>query len=403
MPSPGGSRHGGRIVHVPMALSVQSSTLMTVVERVSEAWSALGGTSAAILSDNRSLMLPGGIDVTYVDYTRDCPREFFTRRELAVDVARGALGGLRPHYGHAYDAAVEAVLAEAADVVLLYEGHYASATLPQWRTVRATKELCLYVHNPLSRTYGRRELGRLLDGADRVIFCADHLRADAEHRLGRAEPRFEVVPNGVEPRFFASAPRERPDVFTVVLVGRIAPHKGMHLGLEAVAAMASKVAGPVRVEVVGSSSYGGGEPSDYESSLRASAAAMVAPVEFRGWLEPDELARSLADASVVCLPSLGAEGMPLVALEALASGTPVVCSDSPGLLEAVGDVGLVSPRGDVGGMADNLARLALDSDEWTARSAAGVERAAGFTWAEVAAKIGGLAWEHPRRASRGLG
>lgn len=141
------------LIHVPMALSTQGSTLLTVAQSIIDASAALGIESKAVLSDNRGVSLKS-TELLYVDYTRTCPREWFSRSELAIDVAAGFAGLRRPYFGHAYDPAVEAVQSAGGDVVLLYEGHYASATLEAWSNVRKDSTVVLYCHNPLSRSYG---------------------------------------------------------------------------------------------------------------------------------------------------------------------------------------------------------------------------------------------------------
>ena len=70
----------------------------------------------------------------------------------------------------------------------------------------------------------------------------------------------------------------------------------------------------------------------------------------------DEVARYAAVADVFALPSL-LEALPTVAVEALASGTPVVSADHPGgveLHEMFGDDVLVVPKGQVTELADAL-------------------------------------------------
>ncbi|WP_162138935.1 glycosyltransferase family 4 protein [Gryllotalpicola ginsengisoli] len=389
-PQPSPARMLPVVAHVPMALSVRSSTLMTVADEVSGAYGRAGGRSLAVLSHNRDVGLANA-DNVYVDYTRDCPRQWFTKRELAADVAAGALGLLRPHYGHAYDVAVEALTDAAPGAVLLYEGHYASASLPRWAPVRRRgAELILYVHNPLSRSYGRRELGRLLAGADRVVFCADHLRRDVVRRLGHDDPRLEVVWNGVDEAFIAGRLREQPDPFVILFVGKLTPEKGAHLVLDAALQLPASVRKRAVVRFVGSSGYGGGPPSRCELELRARAADAGVRVEFAGWVAHDELPAEYARAGALCLPSQWNEGLPLVALEGMASGTPVVCSDAPGLVEAVGEVGLVAPGGDPATMGRLIAELAEDAERWRELSAASVHRARGYTWERTARALAGL-------------
>lgn len=373
-----------------MALSVQGSTLMTVAARVIEAYARRGGRSCAVLSDNRDVSLPA-TRVAYVDYTRRCRREFFTRRELAIDIAGGRLTGRRPYYGRLYEPAIDAIGQLRPDIALLYEGHYASASLPQWRRVRRHTQVCLYVHNPLSRTYGRTELARLLRGADRVVFCADHLRADVVRRLGgRADSRFEVVHNGVNPVFFVDRP-EPTDRFVVVFAGRLARHKGVHVMLDAVRLAAQRIGRPVDVRIAGSAGYGAdGSMDEYERQLRTQAERLGLSVEFLGWTGPQQLADEFSRASAVCLPSLWDEGFPLVALEAMAAGAPVLCSESAGLREAAAGVGLFSAFGGTQAMADQLVALADDPREWQRRSSAGVARAHRYTWSDTASALAGI-------------
>jgi len=346
--------------------------------------------SSVVLSDNRDARIPE-LSQIFVDYTQNCPREWFTKSELGVDLAAGRLGLLRPHYGRVYDPAIAVLEAEPADVVLLYEGHYASATLPRWRRVRESSQVCLYVHNPLSRTYGRRELRRLIDSADRVAFCAEHLMRDTERRLGRSDPRLEVVHNGVEHSFFAKVARRPTEEFVVVFAGNFSEQKGIHVLLEAVALLEGHGGIPrMRVRIVGGSRYGDGAPNEYEYKLRSQASSLATPVEFTGWTPHDELPAIFSNASAVCLPSLWSEGFPLVALEAMASGTPVACSDSPGMMEAVGDVGFVHHMGNAEALAEHLSALATDAETWRQRSGAGIARASRFTWEAAAMRLAGV-------------
>jgi alpha-1,3-rhamnosyl/mannosyltransferase len=78
------------------------------------------------------------------------------------------------------------------------------------------------------------------------------------------------------------------------------------------------------------------------------------------------------------------EGFGLPALEAMASGIPVITSNRSSLPEVVGDVGITVEPGDEQGFAEALRTLAEDPAAAAARGAAGVERARHFTWARCA-------------------
>lgn len=372
------------LVHVPIPLGRQGSTLMAVAQSISDISEATGHHTGAVLSDNRALSL--NVSRTYfVDYTANCPLEWFTRAELARDFAAGALGALRPSYGRLMDPAINALAADPPKVVLLYEGHYAAASLPRWERLRSDSRIVLYVHNPVSRSYGRRELDRLLGHADRIVFCADHLRRNVEDRLGRKDSRLITLPNGVNPKFFAverSAPPD--DDFTIAFIGRIVDNKGVHLVLEAAELARFYTGRSLRVIVVGSANYDSADAlTPYELKLRAQAAAMSVPVEFLPFADQSEVLQQLQRSAVACLPSLWSEGLPLSALEAMATGLPVITSDSAGMVEACGDAAAIVPSGDPAGMAREIARLANDAAEWSAASAASRRRATRFSWHTV--------------------
>ncbi len=91
----------------------------------------------------------------------------------------------------------------------------------------------------------------------------------------------------------------------------------------------------------------------------------------------------LRHASVLLFPSLD-EGFGLPALEAMAMGTPVICSNRGGLPEVVGDVGFLCSPDDVETMALLLAQVLLMPDALNALREEGWRRASTFTWEKTA-------------------
>jgi glycosyltransferase involved in cell wall biosynthesis len=83
-------------------------------------------------------------------------------------------------------------------------------------------------------------------------------------------------------------------------------------------------------------------------------------VNFLGWLEPIEIERELSVAWALAAPSLWAEPLGLVALEAIVRRVPVVASAVGGFAEIVeeGVDGMLVPRGDVDALADRLLSIA---------------------------------------------
>jgi glycosyltransferase involved in cell wall biosynthesis len=101
-------------------------------------------------------------------------------------------------------------------------------------------------------------------------------------------------------------------------------------------------------------------------------------VRFDGWVDPQTLARELAEASIVVLPSVWPEPFGLVGIEALASGRPVVASMTGGICDWLenGVSGLGVQPGDPRALAGALNELLADPDRQSAMGAAGREMVA---------------------------
>lgn len=96
-------------------------------------------------------------------------------------------------------------------------------------------------------------------------------------------------------------------------------------------------------------------------------AAGLADVEFTGWLAPAELGARIAAAYAVVVPSIAggdgdAEGLPSVAMEALAASVPVIASDQTGLdrILAESGAGLPTRSGDAAALAEAILHMAAD-------------------------------------------
>ena len=202
----------------------------------------------------------------------------------------------------------------------------------------------------------RGGLGRRL--YDRILavsrYSAGQLRSPPE--------RTRIVYGGADPLRHRPHPGEHRA--GVLFVGRLTPHKGIDVLIRALPP-------DVRLTIVGSEGHDPRPPErDYPSLLRSLAAGRW--VRFLGAVDDEELARLYRTAAVLVIPSVErtcygrriavSELLGLVALEAMASGTPVIASRLGGLPEIVEDgvTGYLVPPGDVVALRERLSQVLAD-------------------------------------------
>jgi phosphatidylinositol alpha-mannosyltransferase len=167
----------------------------------------------------------------------------------------------------------------------------------------------------------------------------------------------------------------------VLFVGRHEPRKGLLELLKAYRIL-RKTGCDCRLLVVGSG------PQEREAR-RYVLTRRLGGVEFLGRVSDREKAQLFRTADVYVSPATGRESFGIVLLEAMAAGTPVVCSDIHGYKGVVrrGREGLLVPPREPKPLAGAIARLLAD-DELRARMAlSGQERAEEFSWSRVTAKV----------------
>lgn len=165
-----------------------------------------------------------------------------------------------------------------------------------------------------------------------------------------------TIPNGVDIDFWSGGSDLRKrrgmhtDDFVVLYVGRLSEEKGLFTLLEAVQILG------VKLVIVG--------PGYLEGELKSKVSewGMQENVEFRGYLGEDAIRNWMATADCLVLPSR-TESMPLVILEAMAAGCPVVATKVgavPSMLRD-GNAGFLFDAGDVEGLIKCLNTIREDS------------------------------------------
>lgn len=254
---------------------------------------------------------------------------------------------------------------------------------------------------PRNRIYLRVMIPRFLRRADRVIAVSEYTRDDALRLYGLDPDKVEVIPEGVDGRFSPEVSPERvasvreryglPDRF-ILYLGTIQPRKNLTTLLEAFASIRTQRP-QVGLVIAGERGW---LYQPFYSRLRELGLDQV--VTLAGKVADDDLPAMFNAAEVFAYPSVF-EGFGLPPLEAMACGTPVVCSNASSLPEVVGDAGLlVAPR-DVRAWVTALAHV-LDDDRTRADlRGRGRKRALRFTWDAAAAKTARV-YRSLARASR---
>jgi glycosyltransferase involved in cell wall biosynthesis len=157
----------------------------------------------------------------------------------------------------------------------------------------------------------------------------------------------------------------------VGLVGRITRQKGHHVLLRAAAELA-RFGKRLQIVFVGAPCENSPEDFAYAEELCAltESLGLRGSVHWAGWVDDPNPLYALMD--VLVIPSVVSEGLPLVALEALQWGVPVIGSRVGGIPEVVNEEvnGFLIPPGDFRALAQRLGRL-LDSSELRAELQAG--------------------------------
>jgi colanic acid/amylovoran biosynthesis glycosyltransferase len=170
-------------------------------------------------------------------------------------------------------------------------------------------------------------------------------------------PRLHVVRMSVDLERYQPRAREHHDgPLRVLFVGRLVAEKGPDLLVDAVGALDP---GAVSVRIVGA--------GPLREHLEAKVAELGRDVTLVGPLGQDELPDEYAAADVLVLPS-AAEGLPVVLMEAMACGVPVVTTRITGIPELVEDgvSGILVTPGRADLVADALVRVRKDPD-WAER------------------------------------
>lgn len=246
----------------------------------------------------------------------------------------------------------------------------------------------------------------ILETAERIVATSPQ---EAEHMRQYVSKKgsIDIVPCGVDIEQFSRVDRQvararfgfREDEKVVFYVGRFDRRKGIETLVRAVAELDQ----PVRLVIGGGWTEERGDGKEYHRILDiVESLGIEARTVFTGRIDQADLPDHYSAADVCVVPS-HYEPFGLVAVEAMACGTPVIASAVGGLCYSVvdGETGLLVPPRDVHAFAGALDRVLTSESLRTRMGESAVRRIhEHFTWTGVSRQLGRLYQQLAARKSR---
>jgi D-inositol-3-phosphate glycosyltransferase len=243
---------------------------------------------------------------------------------------------------------------------------------------------------------------RVLQAADQVIAATLAEQSQLEFLYKANSRKLTVIPPGVDTARFYPIPQDEARAVIdvpankrmLLYVGRIEPLKGVDTLLRAISSMQNEwesACAPFSLVIIG------GDPDASQQDMTSEMTRLQIMVHdlnikdvvlFLGKRSQESLPYYYSAADVVVVPS-HYESFGMVALEAMACGTPVVASQVGGLAFLVQDgvTGFVVPDGEPDLLGQRLARLICDADLREKLGCQGAVVAQSYSWEKITAKI----------------
>ncbi len=260
--------------------------------------------------------------------------------------------------------------------------------------------------NRIARTEAEREGEYRIDGERQVLRRADRVVVATLAELTQLRFLYKanarklvVIPPGVDVSHFYPIPSDeaklyvglKPEDRMVLFVGRIEPLKGVDTLIQAMSSLQLKDDQRVHLAIIG------GDPSASPQEMSAEMARLQKlcddlsvgqTVVFLGKRDQDKLPYYYSAAELVVMPS-HYESFGMVALEAMACGTPVIASEVGGLAYLVkdGETGFTIPDQEPDTLCEKISWLLNDRDMHESMSRRAVEYAQDYAWENIAKQI----------------
>jgi glycosyltransferase involved in cell wall biosynthesis len=241
------------------------------------------------------------------------------------------------------------------------------------------------MYQTMGRIYRRTIVPRAIERAQKLLTVSHYTRQKMVELFDLSLEDIEVIPNSLESDWYVDAPmpREQRKPYLLAVAGE-APSKNLPRLIQAFANFRDMLGldgRTVTLRVVGIK-----QQHHAHFQRIASEFGVQQAVNFESFLDAPALRTLYREAWLFTMPSLY-EGFGIPVLEAMASGTPVVCSNTTSLPEVVGDSGWMFDPRSVEDMTTTLRSAWLDNTELDSRAQLGIAQAARYSRSAVAHQI----------------
>ena len=235
-------------------------------------------------------------------------------------------------------------------------------------------------HSEIRRDYPALTARHAL-AAEAVVTPSQYTKDLVVSRLGVPPERVYACPFGAPTwQQLGRQPNSPADGY-FLFMGTLVARKNLTTLLDAYARLRATRSDSPRLVIAGAST-----PEAAPWLQRLEQPPLAGHVDHIGYVSEGERERLYAGALALLMPSLD-EGFGVPALEAMAAGVPVIASNRGSLPEVIGDAGTLLDALDVDGFAAAMDRIARDRAWARDRGAAGLARAASFTWRATALRL----------------
>lgn len=215
-----------------------------------------------------------------------------------------------------------------------------------------------------------------------IMTVSEYSRRCLREEYNLSDSRIRVVPEAASERFQPPPPGSVRERF-VLYAGGISPNKNLGTLVRAFARLEDARQAGWRLLLAGDYQSDGFRSCFRDISALVRDCGIADQVQFLGYVPDEELAALYQRAGLFVLPSYD-EGFGLPAVEAMASGAPVIVSQGNSLTEVAGEAALSFPPHDEQALAGHMQRLIADPQLREQLSRLGSQRSAEFSWSRSA-------------------